>query len=141
NTSILEKYRVPYEGIARANARLRILPDAQPDVSEADKLRIAAEARFLRGHYYFELKRLFNNTPYIDENVDYNAGIEETANDKNLRPMIKADYQIDYDNLPETQQQPGRANKWAAGAFLGKVKLYQKRYAVSKSIFDVVIPN
>jgi len=141
NTSILEKYRVPYEGIARANALLRILPDAQPDVSEADKLRIAAEARFLRGHYYFELKRLFNNTPYIDENVDYKAGIEETANDKDLWPMIEADFQFAYDNLPETQPQPGRANKWAAGAFLGKVKLYQKKYAEAKSIFDDVIAN
>lgn len=141
NTSILDKYRVPYEGIARANALLRILPNAQPDVSDADKLRIEAETKFLRGHYYFELKRLFNNTPYLDENIDYKAGIEETSNDKDLWPMIEADLQFAFDNLPETQAQPGRANKWAAGAYLAKVKLYQQKFAEAKAIFDDVIAN
>ena len=63
NTSVLAKYRTTYEGIARANSLLRLLPEAQATVSAADKLRMEAEAKFLRGLYNFELKRIYNNTP------------------------------------------------------------------------------
>ena len=49
--------------------------NAGADVSAADKTRITGEARFLRAHYYFELKRSFNMVPYIDETVDYGVGI------------------------------------------------------------------
>lgn len=141
NSSVLEKYQSCYEGVARANALLRILPDAQPDVSEADKTRIAAETRFLRAHYYFELKKVYNNTPYIDETVDYKQGIEETGNNEDLWPKIEADLQFAYDNLPETQPQPGRVNKWAAGAYLAKAKLFQQKFTEAKTIFDDVIAN
>lgn len=141
NTSILNKYAACYEGIARANSLLRILPNAQPDVAESDKVRMQAEAKFLRGHYYFELKKIFNNTPYIDETIDYKAGIEETGNTADLWPMIEADLQFAFDNLPETQSQPGRANKWAAGAYLAKAKLFQGKFGEAKTLFDDVIAN
>src|SRR5690606_6051990 len=45
----------------------------------------------------------------------------------------------DLDNLPETQAQIGRVNKWAAGAFLAKSKLYQKKYQEALDIFDDLI--
>lgn len=141
NESILDKYRICYEGIARANALIRLLPDAQPDVSDADKTRIEAECKFLRGFYYFELKKLFNNTPYLDETVDYAAGIEETGNSTELWPMIESDIQFAYDNLPETQSAPGRVNKWAAGGFLAKAKLFQHKYTEALALFNTVIAN
>jgi len=130
-----------YEGISRANATLRLLTSAGPDVSAADKTRITAEARFLRGLYYFDLKRLYNNTPYIDETVDYAAGIEKVANNVELYPKIEADLKFAYDNLPETQAAAGRINKWGAGAMLAKVYLYQKKYTEAKALFDLVIAN
>src|SRR5690606_22662501 len=83
----------------------------------------------------------FNNTPYIDESIDYKQGIEETTNDADLWPMIEADLQFAYANLPETQDQPGRANKWAAGAFLGKAMLFQQKFTEAKAVFDDVIAN
>jgi hypothetical protein len=141
NTSVLEKYQACYEGIARANSLLRILPEAQPDVTAEDKTRIEAEAKFLRGHYYFELKKIYNNTPYLDETIDYKQGIEETGNTADLWPMIEADLQFAFTNLPETQDQPGRVNKWAAGAYLAKAKLFQQKFTEAKAIFDDVIAN
>lgn len=141
NGSVLEKYQACYEGIARANALLGLLPNAQPEVNDADKIRIEAEAKFLRGHYYFELKKIYNNTPYLDETVGYKNGIEETGNSVDLWPMIEADLQFAFSNLPETQSQPGRANKWAAGAYLAKAKLFQQKFAEAKALFDDVIAN
>ncbi|MFN3848413.1 MAG: RagB/SusD family nutrient uptake outer membrane protein [Spirosomataceae bacterium] len=136
---INDNYRGLYEIVARANTVLRLLPDAASDVTDADKKRIGAEARFMRGHAYFSLKRNFDKTPIIDEKLDYGAGIEAVKNDKDMWPQIEADMKFAYDNLPETQGAVGRANKWAAAAYLGKIYLYQKKYAQAKTLFDEVI--
>lgn len=138
---INDKWNAMYEGISRANAVLRLLPNAVAEVSEADKKAIGGEARFLRAHYYFELKKVFNNTPYVDETVDYGTGIEKVTNAADLWPKIEADFKFAYDNLPETQAEAGRANKWAAGAYLAKTYLFQKKYAEAKALFDLVIAN
>ena len=130
-----------YEGVARANSVLGLLKDAKADVSAEDKKRIEAEAKFMRAHFYFSLKRNFNNTPYVDESVDVGSGIEKVKNDVDLYPKIEADFKNAYDNLPETQGQAGRANKWAAGAYLAKVYMVQKKYAEAKTLFDAIIAN
>lgn len=130
-----------YEGISRANAVIRLVGKADAAVTAADKARILAEAKFLRAHYYFELKRLFNNAPYIDETVDYGTGIEKVKNDADLWPKIEADLKAAMDALPEVQIAAGRANKWAATAYLAKVYLYQKKYTEAKALFDQVIAN
>lgn len=138
NQSVYTKYVASYEGIARANATINLLMMADPDVSEDVKTRIEAETKFLRGHYYFELKRLFNNTPYIDETWD---GIEKVPNDQDLYPKIESDLQFAVNNLPETQSDVGRVNEWAAKAYLGKVYLYEGKYSEAKTMFDDVIAN
>lgn len=140
NVSVLEKYRAVYEGIARANATLKFISKATitATLTQDDLNRISGEARFLRGHYYFELKKNFNNTPYVDENWD-----EETpvSNTEDLWKFIEADFKYAFENLPVTQGGAGRANKWAAGAYLGKTYLFEKKYAEAKAIFDDVIAN
>ncbi|HNR07071.1 MAG TPA: RagB/SusD family nutrient uptake outer membrane protein [Saprospiraceae bacterium] len=129
-----------YEGISRCNAVLRLAAQAT-DISAADLKRIQGETRFLRGHYYFELKKIFNSVPYIDETVDYGTGIEAVPNSPNFWDKIEADFKFAYDNLPETHSQAGRANKWAAGSYLGKAYLFQKKWNDAKAIFDAVIAN
>jgi len=131
----LVKYQASYEGIVRANTTLAFLAKASEPISEDDQKRIAGEARFLRGHYYFELKKIFNNTPYLDENT-IDAVVKNTVD---LWPKIEADFQFAYERLPEKQTDAGRANKWAAGAYLAKAYLFQKKYKEAKSLFDEVI--
>ncbi|WP_353721551.1 RagB/SusD family nutrient uptake outer membrane protein [Dyadobacter sp. 676] len=138
---ISEKWVGNYEGISRANAVLRLVAKADADVSDYTKTRITAEARFLRAHYYFELKKAFGNTPYVDESVDYGTGIEKVKNDADLWPKIEADFQFAFDNLPETQDAAGRANKWAAASYLAKAYLYQKKFPQAKTLFDQIIAN
>ncbi|MHA8076798.1 RagB/SusD family nutrient uptake outer membrane protein [Aquirufa sp. TARAVU-A1A] len=133
-------WQAKYEGIARANATIN-LANGSTQLSASDKTRIVAEARFLRGHFYFELKRLFGSAPYVDETIDYGKGIEKVVATADLYPKIEADMKFAYDNLPETSSSAGRANKWAAGSYLGKVYLYQAKYADAKAIFTTVIAN
>lgn len=132
------KWRADYEGVSRANSvlsGLALLPEGE--LSEEEKANIAGQARFLRGHYYFDLKKMFNMVPWIDENTTE----FQQPNDQDIWPMIEADFQFAYENLPETQPEVGRANKWAAGAYLAKTYLYQKKYAEAKAVFDEVIAN
>ena len=140
NGDIHDSYKPKYEGIARANNVLRLLKKAPADVSADDQKRLAGEARFLRGHFYFELKKIFNNTPYVDENTE-DAKAGDITNDADLWPKIVDDLKFAYENLPETQSAAGRANKWAAGSYLGKAYLFQKKYAEAKAVFDAVIAN
>lgn len=134
-------YQSYFDGVARSNAVLSLLKEAQPSVKDDVKARIGAEARFIRGHFYFQLKRNFNMVPYVDENIGVGNGIEKVKNDQDLWPKIEADFKAAYDALPETSSSVGRANKWAAGAYLAKTYLYQKKYAEAKALFDLIIAN
>ena len=136
NASIFQKYRAVYEGVARSNATLGLV--AVSEANESLKNRVASEARFLRGLYYFELKKNFNNTPYVDETWDE---VTPVGNESDLWSFIEADLKFAYDNLPETQGDAGRANKWAAGALYGKALLFQGKYAEAKSVLNTVIAN
>ncbi len=138
---INDKWNAMYEGISRANTVLRVLKTPGPDVTAVIAANIGAQARFLRGHYYFELKKTFNNTPYVDETLDYSTGVDKVTNETDLWPKIEADFKYAYDNLPEKQDANGRANKWAAASYLAKTYLYQKKYAEAKALFDLIIAN
>lgn len=130
------KWIAAYEGIVRANNILNVLPNVE-DISEEDRSNIAGQARFLRGHYYFELKKMFNMVPWIDENTED----PKQPNDTDIWPNIEADFQFAFDNLPGTQSEFGRANKWAAGAYLGKTYLYQHKFPEASTVFTQVIES
>jgi starch-binding outer membrane protein, SusD/RagB family len=140
NGDIGSTWNAKYEGISRANNTIR-LANKSTVLSDADKKRILGEARFIRGHFYFELKKIFNSVPYIDETKDYGSGIEKVPNSPDFWDKIEADFKFAYDNLPETSDAAGRANKWAAASYLGKTYLYEKKFAEAKAIFDLVIAN
>ena len=144
NEAVLQKYQAVYEGIARANATLRLLKQAKEENDEvsdnvqSQRARIEGESKFLRALYYFELKKNFNDVPYIDEEWD---GIDPVANDQDLWQFIEADLAVAYEKIPENQAEKGRANKWAARALQGKSFLYQGKWAEAKEAFDDVISN
>src|SRR5260221_416334 len=134
NSILNDKWVSVYEGINRCNNVLKYLPLAM-DIRAAEATNIKAQARFLRAHYYFDLKRVFNNLPWIDETTtDYTP-----TNTVDIWPKIEADFQFAYDSLPETQTEIGRANKWAAAAYLAKTYLFEKKYSPAEPLFTTVI--
>jgi hypothetical protein len=138
NASVLQKYQDAYEGVARCNTVLQLcnLAEEEGQVSPDDIKRIRAEARFLRGHYYFDLKKNFNDTPYVDETWDE---ITPVPNNQNLWGFIEQDFQFAISNLPETQSEPGRANIDAAIAYLGKAYLFQDKWPDADNQFSQII--
>lgn len=129
------KWRACYEGIARCNSVIRV--STTSNIDENDKKQMIAEARFLRGHYYFELKKMFNMVPWIDET----ATTFKIPNDKDIWPMIEEDFKHAMANLGNTAPEAGRANKWAAASYLGKAYIYQKKFTEAIPIFTDVIAN
>jgi starch-binding outer membrane protein, SusD/RagB family len=140
NTEVHAKWLGSYEGVARANKLLSLIP-LSTDLTDEQRTRITGEARFLRGHFYFELKKNFNMVPYVDETMDVATGATEVKNDTDIWSKINDDLKFAYDNLPETQAEVGRANKWAAGSYLGKALLFQQSYAQALTVFNDVIAN
>lgn len=140
NASVREKYARTFEGIARANATMRLAAVAEEtgSASAAAITQARAEARFLRGHYYFDLKKIYDDVPYVDETWDE---VTPIPNNQDLWPFIEADFQFAADNLPATQSQAGRANSWAARAYLGKAFLFQGKFAEARTTLNDVIAN
>ncbi len=132
-------WRGRFEGVSRANRVLATLAAAADVITASDAARIAGEARMLRGHFYFDLKKHFNSIPYFDENV-LSTEIILIPNTPDVWGQIEADFQFAFDNLPEVTD-AGRVNRWAAGAYLAKAYLYQGKWAEAKAMFDDVIAN
>ena len=138
NNDFNNLWRGRYEGVSRANKVLSAIANST-ELSAADAARLSGEARMLRGHFYFDLKKHFNNIVVFDETV----APEELAtlpNNGDAWAIIEADLQYAYDNLPGVNG-AGRVNKWAAAALMGKAKLYQQKFGEAKTWFDDVIAN
>lgn len=138
NSLFNSKWRVLYDAIQRCNDVLRIMALAE-DMTAAQKSAVAAEVRFLRGHYHFEAKKMWNQVPYVDETITYAANNLNVPNNKDIWPEIEADFKYAVENLPATQPLPGRANSWAAKAYLSKVYVFQGKFVGAKSLLTEVI--
>ncbi len=138
NENLASKWGTLYDGIQRANDVLRIMKKAK-DISEADQKRIAAEAKFLRAHYHFEAKKMWNKLPYIDESISYTAGNYRVGNDKDIWPDIENDLKYAVDSLPPTSDRGvGRAIKYTAMALLAKAYIFQKKFAEAKPLLEAI---
>lgn len=120
------KWYAEYIAIARANDALARIAITSDDAFPKKKVR-EAEMRFLRAHYYFELKILFKQIPWVDENdkqEDYIniSNVEYTS--QQLWDMIIAEFRFAAEHLPDTNDDLARANKGMAKAYLAKALLY-----------------
>jgi starch-binding outer membrane protein, SusD/RagB family len=135
------KWLALYEGVKRANLAISILYASEEYDENKKSLRIG-EMRFLRGHYYFELKRMYNKIPYIDESKvkgeDFYVSNTELSSDQ-LWDKILEDFEAAYNALPADQTEPGRPTKWAAKAYMAKTYLYKKDWANAGIAADDVI--
>lgn len=116
-----------YVAISRANAALTVLNSVTLEEFPERDVRIG-EMKFIRGHFYFMLKIIYKNIPYLDETVpvaEYGSISNVALSNLELWDKIAQDFESAYEFLPEDQPQVGRANKYAAAAYLAKTRLYQ----------------
>ena len=136
------KWSALYEGISRANGTIRITNALSASaITDADKKQILAEAKFLRGFYHFEAKKMWNKIPYADETITYGGKNFKLENKSDAWPKIMADLDFAQNNLPVNPGAIGRINKWGAKSFYAKALLFQGKYAEARLIFTDIITN
>lgn len=126
-----------YGGIYRTNYILEF----QDKIDFTGKDLILAEARFLRAYYYFELVKWFGDVPLtIDRRIDFGEqNTIDRAPKSDVYAQIEDDLVLAAATLPVTAADVGRATKGAAQALLGKVYLYQDKFAEAAPILEEVI--
>ena len=136
------KWKALYEGVARANTAIQNIPNV--DMSDELKNRYLAEAKFLRGLYYFQVLDFFGGVPLYDETTiiekDFNNMLKPRNSADEVRKFILDDLEVSLTYLPEAWEEvnKGRATKGAAIALKGKVLLYNKQYSEAAKCFELV---
>ncbi len=135
------KWMALYEGVKRTNEAMKLL-NASEDFDANLKTQRTAELRFLRGHYYFELKKIYGQIPYVDETAetvsDYARSNTEFTSSE-IWAKIEADFQAAYEALPSSQDEVGRPTNLAAMAYLAKTYLFQEKWQAAYDATTLVM--
>lgn len=131
-----------YTGIQRANYLLENI-DKSP-ISEAEKSKFTAEAKFLRAMFYFLLWDRFGGVPIVLERLtieEYNT-IARSSKDAVVAQMLQ-DLNDAIAVLPESLSDAdyGRASKYAALALKARILLYEEDYSGAIEAAEQIIPH
>jgi hypothetical protein len=137
NNELRSLWRFMYAGVTRVN----LLFANKDNIEFSDKARIMAEASFLRAHYYFELVKFFGGVPLVVDKTVEPGEVSSLprATAEEVYAQIEADLKAAADVLEWSVPVKGRITKGAALALLGKVYLYQNKFAESATVLDRVI--
>lgn len=122
-----KKWTRNYTGISRANAALQVISAAESGSIEKVEEK-QAELRFIRAIFYFDLKIHHKHIPYIDDSMTQEQILLTTnrdLTDQQLWDKIAEDFRFAAENLPDKQDDIGRASGLSAKAYLAKALLYQ----------------
>lgn len=131
-----------YEGVTRSNTALQNIPAT--DMSDEQKAKYMAEAKFLRSFYYFQLLDLFGGVPLYDEATivsnEFNNMKKPRSTADDTRKFILDDLEAAINSLPDKWDEAnyGRATRGAAYALKGKVLLFNKQYADAEKCFEAI---
>ena len=136
-------YTQVYEGILRANLVIENAA-AQNELTPAEKTKFTAEAKFLRAFFHFLALQVWGTPPLVNEvKKDLTNLASPNATKAELFTSILADFQAAYTGLPATWDDAnlGRATKWAARAFTGKVNVWKEDWDAAITAFEDVKQN
>jgi hypothetical protein len=134
-------YTQIYEGILRANLVIEAAAGTSHQLTEAQKTKFIAEAKFVRGLLHFLALQLWGTPPLVMEvKKDIKNLATGNATKEALFAAILKDFQEAHAGLPATWDaaNTGRATKWAAKAFEGKVNVWKKDWAAAITAFEAV---
>jgi len=114
-----------YEGIKRTNVVIEKVPGIEMDATL--RSRYIAEAKFLRGLYYFDLVRAWGGVPLVTT-LNPSTKLQRSTKEE-IYKQIEEDLLAAITDLTEKSEIPpaelGRATKGAAKALLAKVYLFK----------------
>ena len=138
------QWRFAFQGIFRTNLVIKNVPESP--ITDEQKNRFIAEAKFLRGVFYFDLVRNFGGVPLLTEPLTVNEANLSRSTEEQIWAQIEQDFLDASAHLPLKSEQDanniGRATQGAALAFLAKAHLYQGEFPEAEDYAeDVVLSN
>ena len=154
-----------YNGVFKSNVVLDMLDSMKVELAAKDGVKkdylteAQAQARFVRAIWYFELIKYYSAAiPWVGLE-EYRSSVNPKVSNVDASGAsifiwnnVIADFKYAYDNLPEkwSAGNQGRPNKWAAAAYLAKVKMFQSspyngknnqvnRWAEVKNLLDTIM--
>lgn len=137
NYAVFQKWRNNLFAIARCNFAIREINNIN-DQTYPKNIRLG-EMYLLRAHFHFDLKRNFNQIPYLTEDVDPNTASNTQYTSEELWGLIEADLLEAFSLLPISQDDIGRVNKYTAAAYLCKLYIQSGQWAKAIPQADYVM--
>lgn len=136
-------YTQVYEGILRTNL---VIENAAKEnqLTDAQKTSFTAEAKFLRAFFHFLALQVWGTPPLVLEvKKDLSDLAVPNATKDELYTAILSDLQAAYAGLPPSWDDAnlGRATKWTARAFEGKVNVWKEDWDAAITAFEDVKLN
>jgi hypothetical protein len=141
-----QKWQSMYEGVVRANSTIRLVDQivlTKPgELTAGDADGIKGEALFLRAHYHFEAWRMWGKIPYYYE-TDTDFRKPNNISPDSVAKLIIKDLDDAIALLPTASRngEVGRANRWTAKAYKGRVQVYSGQYAAAITTLNEVITS
>ena len=124
---IEDVYNDSYQGVARSNIFLEQLNTYEgTDIDAETKARYEAEARFIRGYYYYQLYFSYGAVPVVTEPLTLENQIQPKVPAEEVLNQVVSDLDVAIANLPTDlfTQSTGHAVKSSAQALKARVLMY-----------------
>lgn len=143
NGVLMQVWRGWYRLIHQANQVIENAPNASENVTEELKLRVVAEAKFLRALAYFDLVTVWGGVPLMDTYAKAIGEDKPRASVDEVYSLIISDLQTAIADLPlkaaYNASNVGRANKEAAQNLLARVYMQRNQYALAEPLLQAII--
>lgn len=135
-------WQTSYERIAFCNNFLANVPSI--DMDEQVKAEMLAEARFWRAYTYLNLGLYFGNVPVVTEVLTIDEANSVTQSPQNeVLGFVEQELEAIINDLPANRpaSEMGRVTKGAALGFLGRIKMYLKKWDEAASAYKTIIDS
>lgn len=116
-----------YQGIMKTNNAISNLKQFG-QMSDADKLRLEGEIRFIRAFLYFDLMKRYKEIIIYDEDMTEYRKDKKLSTEAEGWEFIYNDLKFAAENLPDRTKSGGRIDKGMAWGFMSRAMLYAKQY-------------
>ena len=118
-----------YGAVRRVNQAISELKQ-YGQMSDADKVRLEAELKFMRAFIYFDMAKRYGDLIIYDEDMTKIVKDKPLDSEEKVWDFIQNDLEFAAANLPARNASKGRLDKGSAWAFLSRAMLYAERWDV-----------
>ena len=137
NDQLSRIWQYMYEGVNRANYMI----ENKDKIDFPRKNELYGEVHFLRAFFYFELVKIYGDVPLFTNGrlTAGDSGTLKRVAKSEVYSVIESDLLSAISVLPAKKSTDGRATAFTAHALLGKVYLYQDKFADAANILEPLV--